>query len=195
MTLNHHQTPPVASFAETKSPPKPLSPLPATTSPLTKHKIKRVIVRQQELLPIKIVELKPPERLSAVIETYPLPPSPPSSPDTRPSSSTPLGSTSDDSSKLPGRRRDKQFERVPQSQPSTPVPPKRSSKIDLKKSLSLRLRKHSSGSESPGQSSLEAASKSPVMSKKKNGPLSRKSELNDSFRSVDSTKKDKCVVS
>lgn len=192
----NHQTQPTAFIARTESSPKPFAPVTPTTSPLTKHKIERMVVHHQELLPIKIIELKPPERLSAVVENHPLPPSPSSSPDTRASSSTPLGSTSDDSSKLPGRRREKESFFAPKSQPSTPVPPKRGPKLDLKKSLSLRLRKHSSGSESPGQSSLETASKkSPVMPKKKNGPLSRKSELNDSFRSVDSTKKDKCVIS
>ena len=143
-----------------------------------KFKIHRVTIKEQQLLPVKIAEIKP-ERLTARIYT------PTDTPQ-------PASSSTNDTPKPPGRRRLEEH-RKSISSPSSPIAPARNNKSDIKKSLSIRLRKHS-GSESP----VAKSQGSSTLPHKKNGLATQKSEVHGSFKSVDGKtreKKEKCVIS
>jgi hypothetical protein len=144
--------------------------------------VQKVTIKEQEILPLRATEMKS-ENVSSKVKSY----------------NNSISQFSEDTPKKPGRRRNS-YEKLSLSQPSTPVPPLRAHQSDLRKSLSIRLGRHS-GSESPVKFGCEPISKSTLSSplpRKKNGLLSRKPDVHGSFKSVvDSSKtnKEKCTIS
>lgn len=143
--------------------------------------IQKVMIKEQQIVPLRATQMKT-EDLSSNIKNQM---------DT-------ISLSSDDTPKKPGRRRIPK-ENISFSQPSTPILSLRGDKSDLRKSLSIKLGKHSD-SESLVKSNSEIVSKSTLSSplpRKKNGLLSQKSDMHGSLKSVDLSKinKEKCIIS